>query len=147
MRVVTRDMRRQLERDNAKRPPILTQIPSDKRPSGVDATRIEVWRSREFLVQVFIEEDGVQRISMNRTTARLDGRWDDALTWDEIQEIKRQIGRADNYAIEVYPRDRDVVNVANMRHLWVLPVPLSIGWFKQKEVQQLISFSTTTKKE
>src|SRR4030067_3238407 len=98
MRVVTRDMRRQLERDNAKRPPILTQIPSDKRPSVVDATRIEVWRRREFLVQVFIEEDGVQRISMNRTTARLDGRWDDALTWDEIQEIKRQIGTGHKHA-------------------------------------------------
>lgn len=30
---------------------------------------------------------------------------------------------------------QDYVNVANMRHIWVLPEPLSIGWFKTPNVQ------------
>jgi len=135
MRVVTREMRRQLERDNAKRPAVLTPVPREQWPLPVNATRTAVLLSREYLVQVFDEGDGVRRISANRTTARPDGRWGDGLTWDEMQEIKRQIGMGDRYAVEVYPRDRDVVNVANMRHLWVLPEPLSIGWFKTPNVE------------
>jgi hypothetical protein len=35
-------------------------------------------------------------------------------------------GAAD--ALEVYPRDGDVVNVANIRHLWVLRDPLPWAW-------------------
>lgn len=131
MRVVTREMRRQLERDNAKRPALLAMVPCEQWPAAQhDPKRLEVWVSREYLVQVFAEGDGVERISANRTTARPEGRWNDGLTWDEMQAIKRQIGRGDLYAVEIYPRDCDVVNVANMRHIWVLPEPLSIGWFK-----------------
>jgi len=130
MRAVTREMRRQLERDNAKRPTMLTPVPIEQRPAPLNGSRTAVLLSRDYLVQVFDEGGGVQRISVNRTTARPDGRWDDGLTWDEMQDIKRQIGMGDQYAIEVYPRDRDVVNVSNMRHLWVLPEPLQIGWRK-----------------
>ncbi len=131
MRVVTREMRRQLERDNAKRQVLLEMVPREQWPAAQqDQKRLEVWMSREYLVQVFAEDAGALRISANRTTARRDGRWDDGMTWDEMQAIKRQIGRGDLYAVEIYPRDRDMVNVANMRHLWVLPEPLSIGWFK-----------------
>lgn len=128
-------MRRQLERENAKRPMALTPVPREQWPASGDTKRTAVLLSREYLVQVFDEGVGVQRISANRTTARSDGRWDDGLTWDEMQEIKRQIGMADKYAVEIYPRDRDVVNVANMRHLWVLDEPLHIGWFKTPNVK------------
>lgn len=31
-------------------------------------------------------------------------------------------------AVEIYPAERDIVNVANMRHLWVLPERLPFGW-------------------
>ena len=134
MRVTNREARRKLERENAKRPSVLTPIPRDRWPSSGDETRTGVFLSAKYLAQVFDEPHGVQRISANRTTARPDGRWDDAITWDEMQEIKRQIGMGDKYAIEVYPRDCDIVNVANMRHLWILPEPLSIGWFKVSNV-------------
>lgn len=71
----------------------------------------------------------MRRLSVSRTTVQDDGRWGDNLTWDEMQEIKRQVGMGDMYAIEIFPRDRDLVNVANMRHIWVLPEPLNMGWF------------------
>ena len=46
-------------------------------------------------------------------------------------QVKREIGFGDWYALEIFPRDGDIVNVANMRHLWMLATPLSIGWFAQ----------------
>ncbi len=47
----TREQRRQLERDNQKYPLTLVQIPKEEWP--LPSSRIsEVWRSREFLVQI-----------------------------------------------------------------------------------------------
>lgn len=86
-----------------------------------------VWQSKKYLVQAYSESNGIVRLSINRTT-RHAGNWNDKLTWDELQDIKRDVGFGDFMAVEIYPRDKDIVNVANMRHLWVLPLPLSFGW-------------------
>ena len=130
--IVTREMRRQLERDNQKQPQILMQVPTSAwplSPAGWNKP-IEVWRSKYYLVQVFQEKNDVIRASVNKIELLENGRWSDGLTWDDLQGTKQQIGRGGAYAIEVYPNDDDVVNVANMRHLWILPAPLNIGWFK-----------------
>jgi hypothetical protein len=42
--------------------------------------------------------------------------------------LKRECGRGDLDALEVYPVDPDIVNVANMRHLFFPPTPLSFKW-------------------
>ena len=90
---------------------------------------IQVWLSKYYLVQVFGEKDEVTRLTISRT--QKNGlRWKDEITWDTLMEIKRQVGMGKMYSIEIFPRDIDIVNVANMRHLWVLPKPLNIGWFK-----------------
>ena len=47
-----------------------------------------------------------------------------------MQAIKREVGLGDYMGVEIYPAERDVVNVANMRHLWVLRDPLPFGWKK-----------------
>lgn len=109
------------------KPNRLMPVPKWKWPATNDRKRIEVWLSDKYLVQVFDEGHSL-RMSVNRVTVRDDGKWDDNLTWDELQDIKGQIGRGNKYAIEIYPRDCDVVNVANMRHLWILPKMLQIGW-------------------
>lgn len=131
-RIITREMRRQLERDNAKQPSILTPIPKDQWPdlSSMEKQPNAVWRSRFHLVQAFEEAGGATRLSVNRTSVSNNGRWDEGMAWDELQMVKRQVGFGDYYAIEIYPRDRDIVNVSNMRHLWVMRDPLPIGWFK-----------------
>lgn len=131
----TRERRKQLDRDNAKQPVMLTLLPIESLPKTIPQP-YAVWRSRGFLVQAFMEQNGfdpaihVLRLSINRTKLRADGLWEDAITWDELMEVKRQIGMGDKYAVEVYPRDIDIVLKANMRHLWVFPSPLPIGWFK-----------------
>jgi hypothetical protein len=38
--------------------------------------------------------------------------------------------------VEIYPRDRDIVNIANMRHLWVMAEPLALGWFAAEGEQE-----------
>ena len=134
--VATREQRRQLARDNARLPPYLVPLPEESWPdfSGMTKRPTAVWRSRSFLVQVFdehhLEGRQVWRLTVARAELGKDGRWIDGISWEELQQIKRQIGLGSFYAIEVFPRDRDVVNVANMRHLWVLDKPLDIGWFK-----------------
>lgn len=125
----TREQRRQLERDNAKLPAYLCQVPQDQWPTVNKDCLTAVWRSRDFLVQVFAEEDGVFRLSVNRTIIDvITGRWVEAITWDELQRLKAECGYGARDAVEVYPSDRDVVNVANMRHLWVMPTELPFKW-------------------
>ncbi len=43
------------------------------------------------------------------------------LTWDELMMIKNEMLGEDALAIEIFPRNCDVVNEANVRHLWELP--------------------------
>lgn len=90
-----------------------------------------VLRNRHFLVQVF-KESGILRVSVNRTRLKEIGRWDDKITWDELQEIKSKLGYGEFDAVEIFPRDEDVVNVANMRHLWILTkATLPFIWRKE----------------
>jgi hypothetical protein len=93
-----------------------------------------VWRSRHYLVLLYAEPtlDGVEvrRPTVNRVTIGNDGHWDQDIPWEDLQRCKRETGHGDWYAVEIYPRDRDLVHIANMRHLWLLAEPLGIGWFE-----------------
>lgn len=113
--------RKYLREQNAKFPITPVQIPDDQWPKlfESDKTRIAVWRSREFLVQVFRVHDALTRLSICRTEIDDAGNWKDHITWDELMWLKEHCGYADKDAVEVFPRKKDVVNVANMRHLWV----------------------------
>jgi hypothetical protein len=124
--------------ENAKYPQQLVEVPRDKWPSAIvnatpspaDGSFCErVFRSKHFLVQVFREPRyDAHRLSVCRTRLLMSGRWDDGISWDELMQIKRECGFGDRCAIEVYPKECDVVNVANMRHVWVLKDGLTFGW-------------------
>lgn len=128
-RIITREMRRQLKRDNARYPAALVPVPMSDWPQPYPDGLIEVYRSRDFLVQIFDEHDGIERMSVARTDVDPEsGRWRDGIEWDDLQRLKRECGRGDREAVEIYPMDRNVINVANMRHLWILRHPLPFGW-------------------
>ncbi|MCK5090731.1 MAG: hypothetical protein KAQ88_12205 [Hyphomicrobiaceae bacterium] len=112
-----------------KLPKNLMPVPEEDWPKS-SVERVAVWRSCDYLVQVFAEPDDMLRISMCRTTVRGDGRWEDGLSWDEMQRIKREIRLGDSWAVEIFPADDHIVNVANMRHLWVSPRAPDFGWRK-----------------
>ena len=86
-----------------------------------------VYKSSEFLVQVFSEDDGVFRLSIC-SVKRKGTKWADGITWDKLQAIKNVVGYEAFCAVECYPEKSQVVNVANMRHLFVLPVRPSFAW-------------------
>jgi len=81
------------------------------------------------MVQVYSEAGGIVRLSVCRTKLAGD-RWKDGIGWDDLQAIKNKVGYPDSDALEVYPASSDVVNVANMRHLWVMPAPVPFAWRK-----------------
>lgn len=124
---------RQMRRDNLAYPAQLARVPVEKWPQEMsDGTpRIELFRSRTHLVQVFAEPSGIVRLSVNRTDwDERQNRFREDITWDDLQRLKGEAGYANHYAVEVFPPDIDVVNVANMRHLWVFPanVVLPFAW-------------------
>ena len=131
--ITTRAQRRQLERDNAKQPDRLQLIPRDQWPANAPPSIIRVFRSRDFLVQEYepLSAYVIARLSVCRTSIS-GSRWKDGITWDELQRIKNECGYGNTDAIEIYPSDDDVVNVANMRHLWVLNSRIPFAWRNSK---------------
>lgn len=90
---------------------------------------VGVWRSRDYLAQLVVEEKTkVMRLSIQRTMLNEKGDWEDRIPWEEMQRVKSEVGLGHALAVEVYPRDKDVVNVANIRHLFMVPVDFEIGW-------------------
>jgi hypothetical protein len=96
-----------------------------------------VWKSRKFLVQLIQdvifagtpEEQEYMRLTVNRTELLNDGNWKDGITFDELMDIKSQCGFGEQWAVEVFPPDEELVNVGNMRHLWLVTRPV-FAWSK-----------------
>lgn len=116
-------------------PDALTPIPKEDYPPFMRHAKnppVQCWLSKKYLVQLYAEKGGAMRLSVSRSRVKSGGGWQENITWEELQQIKREVGFGDYYAVEVYPRDVDIVNVANIRHLWVLEQPLPfIGWIKE----------------
>lgn len=120
-------------------PKVLTLLPEDEWPeewvSVAFDKPVEIWISRTYLVQIFDESkqlDSMLRLAINYTRYNSKG-WHDGLSWDELMQCKHDVGYGDYYAIEIFPRAKDVINIANIRHLWVLAEPLTIGWFPSEK--------------
>lgn len=125
--ITTRAQRRQLARESAKQPARMALVSRDEWPAAFNPPGIiAVWRSRDFLAQLY-DHEPLRRLSVLRTSIKGD-RWADGITWDELQRVKSECGFGDVDAVEVYPADRDVVNVGNLRHLWLMEVPLPFAW-------------------
>ena len=120
-----------LEKENQKWADRLMPVPRDQWTRVDQAGLLSLYRSKEFMVQVFNEgHDGVVvRLSVNRThvdPATL--KWVDGIEWDDLQRLKAECGYGHLEAVEVYPPDSSIVNVANLRHLWVLADRLPFSW-------------------
>jgi hypothetical protein len=105
-------------------PPLFLQI---------DNAPIAAYMSRKFLVQVYEARDNYLRLSVTRCELGKGRTFADGIGWDDLQDIKRGVGLADRFAVEIYPEDEQIINEANMRHLWVFPEGerLSVAWSAQ----------------
>ena len=97
---------------------------------------LSVYQSAQYLVQVFHEQGNVIRLTINSVKHR-NGIWKDGLTFDELQAVKSAIGYGDKLAVEIYPEDSEMVNDANMRHLWILPDRPAFAWTRNNRTQQI----------
>ena len=120
--------------ENKKWPAMLKGVPrEDWPPQRLDAECpiIALLRSSGFLCQVYAEPkhpEVLVRLSIHRTALNDAGGWVDGITWDDLQRLKAEAGFAEFDAVEVYPAQRDLVNVARLRHLWVMRHPVSFKW-------------------
>jgi hypothetical protein len=121
--------RRHIRTVNAAHTDTLVEIPRDRWPANQPDGIVAVFRSRKFLVQLYSAAlPAVSRISVSRTSLENSGHWRADIAWEELQEIKNALGFANFDAVEVYPAAADVVNVSNMRHLWILGESLPFAW-------------------
>ena len=108
------------------------QLLSDT-PTPLDSGTVVVqhWQSRDHLALVY-REDGHTRLTVNRVQQDTrTGNWREGISWEDLMRIKSECGLGAVWAVEVYPPDDEVVNVAAMRHLWLLEEAPAYAWRRQ----------------
>lgn len=133
-----RQLRALLRGENAKWPDRMKEMPIEEWPNSMKAMALDLdaksiprraWRSRRFAAVLF--DEGMKkpnRLSVNRALIADDGGFVDGISWDELMQIKSECGFAAYDALELYPSDSTVVDVANMRHLWILESRSRLNW-------------------
>lgn len=56
--------------------------------------------------------------------------------WRDMQRIKDEILGLEAYAVQVYPRAADVVDQADVYHLWALPQELPFGLHRENGLRK-----------
>lgn len=79
---------------------------------------VAAWRSPEFIAGLFAFQ-GMFRLSIWRKDFA-----PEPMSWEELQAVKSACGFGHVEAFEIYPRDGEVVNTANGRHLYIAANPL-----------------------
>lgn len=131
-REARRELNRAAERENRMWPQTLMPFEPSFRGRTAAGLR-RVWRSRRFLVMEFVtpEAGDVVRLSVQRVdhaAFRTDA-LENPISWDDLMACKAQVGYGDAWAVEVYPADGHVVDLARMRHLWLVPAEsLPFAW-------------------
>jgi hypothetical protein len=90
---------------------------------------IGVWEDDDYRVCAFLDQNTI-RLDIHRKDMR------DALGWDVLQIIKTKCGYGAFDAVEFYPRDQDVLNTGNIRHLYLFSTLLPQirrGYVSKKE--------------
>ena len=84
----------------------------------IESKTLCVWGDDEFIAM--LKEDkvsGLVRLSVRRTG--YDGNAQSFISWEDLQRIKNECLGEEQECIELYPKESDVVNKNNERHLWL----------------------------
>lgn len=106
--------------------PAAMELVADQLPGPGQPVR--VWRSRTHLAMLYTHsvrwaEPSTTRLTVQRVRDAAfhpDRDPKGGISWDDLQRIKSECGFGDWWAVEVYPPDAEVIDVAPMRHLWLL---------------------------
>ncbi|RKR04370.1 hypothetical protein C7446_1577 [Kushneria sinocarnis] len=96
----------------------LLELPESEWPDPSEHGCLRGWSSRNFMVQLFEEEEpGVERLTVHRTEKR-NGRWYGHITHDELEAVRNACGFTDRWAVEVFPPS-PLGEGSHVRHLWL----------------------------
>lgn len=83
----------------------------------------EVWASNKFVVLVFEYKTSTNfsgRLHIHRAEMDIvQKRWVGDISWDELQEIKMQCGFGERKAVEFFPKQSELKDTNNVRHLFI----------------------------
>lgn len=105
----------------------MQEIPKSEWPIMPECGKLprRIWLSRDYLAQLYADKcesafcGSYLRLSVNKTK-RNGSDWRDGITWDELQRIKNECLGPEVWCAEAYPAESELVNVASIRHLYVL---------------------------
>ena len=100
-------------------------IPRDEWPMDEVGKSLVIgaWQSRDYLAVLYMQTNsGFLRLTVN-SVRRKGGDWRDGITWDELQRVKNECLGEETWCVENYPAQSELVNVSNMRHLFVMDGP------------------------
>lgn len=80
-----------------------------------DAASMEVWANAIYEVVVRHKPDGITHLSIKRYTRQA------VRDWRHLQQIKNEICGPEREAVELFPAESRLTDLANEAHLWVLP--------------------------
>lgn len=113
-------------------PDIALLAKTDPRVREVLDQSREVWGNDLYTVIVY--RDSRNRVS--HLSIRRDDR-EAARDWRHFQQIKNDIAGPDCEAVELYPAEDRLVDMANQYHLWVFPPGFRIPFgFQERAVQE-----------
>lgn len=96
----------------------------ERKPGATLLGATELYINSRYQVAVRREETGAMHLSIHRLDKQ------PIHDWRDLQRIKNEIAGPEAEAIELYPAESRLVDIANETHLWVF-VPgfvLPIGW-------------------
>lgn len=73
---------------------------------------IGVWESDTYIAAAFMDSESI-RLDVFRKDLK------DGITWDELRGIKNDCGFSDFDGVEFFPREDDIINTGNARHLYL----------------------------
>lgn len=98
-------------------------FPKGSAGSGWAAEFARAHRNKVFSVLDRMLENGVRHLAVSSLSGIRP-------TWHEMQRIKDTIAGASATAVEIYPPKSEIVDEADMFHIWVLPGQLTFGLTK-----------------
>lgn len=101
----------------------LPLMPGQVGQGGWAATFTACHRNKVFAVLDRVAEAGVRHLAVSSLSGIRP-------TWPEMQRIKDELAGVDATAIEVYPPKAEVIDQADMFHIWVLRGKLPFGLHK-----------------
>lgn len=99
---------------------VLTFPPCSISPDGWPATITTAHRNKVFSVLDRMDVTGIRHLAVSSLSGIRP-------TWPEMQRIKDDLAGNDATAIEVYPPNHQVIDQADMYHIWVLRGKLPFG--------------------